>query len=70
MHRKEQTKRRGKGKRKEEKYGDLIAKKKNQVRAHIFFRGDPCAVTFHEPNVELERRILGESLLYLLSFTA
>ena len=51
MHRKEEKKLRGKGKRKEEKFGNLIAKKKKQVRAHRFFRGDPCAVIFHESNL-------------------
>ena len=54
MHRKEEKKRRGKGKRKEEKFGDLIPKKKKKkkkVVAHRFFRGDPCAVTFHESNL-------------------
>ena len=49
MHRKGEKKRREKEKRKEEKFGDLIAKKKKtEVREHRFFRGDPCAVTFHE----------------------
>ena len=52
MHRKEEKKRRGKGKRKEEKFGDLIAKKKKEeVREHRFFRGDPSAVTSHESNL-------------------
>ena len=52
MHRKKEKKRRGKGKRKDEKFGDLIAKKKKKkICAHRFFRGDPCAVTFHESNV-------------------
>ena len=36
MHRKEEKKWRGKGKRKEENFGNLIAKKKKQVRAHRF----------------------------------
>ena len=25
--------------------------KKKQVREHRFFRGDPCAMTFHESNM-------------------
>ena len=51
MHRKEEKKRRGRGKRKEK--GDLIAKEKKKKKevAHRFFRGDPCAVTFHESNL-------------------
>ena len=32
MHKKEETERRGKGKRKEEKFGDLIAKKKKKKK--------------------------------------
>ena len=53
MHRKEEKKRRGKGKTKEERFGDLIAtkQKKEEVREHRFFRGDPCALTFHESNL-------------------
>ena len=54
MHRKEEKKRRGKEKRKKEKFGDLIAKKKEKKRSSRldrFFRGDPCAVIFHESNL-------------------
>ena len=57
MHGNKEKKRRGKGKRKEEKFWVLIAEEKNktkkkQVRAHRFFRGDPCVETFHESNLK------------------
>ena len=66
MQRKEEKKRRGKGKRKEEKFGDLIAKKKRRSPWAWIFPW--CPLRRDLSWVELDRRTLGESLLYLLSF--